>query len=52
MTNTGEVERPIDGTKDSTIAKLCWARDAGKLQAMMHIMSGISMGDNDFLHED
>ena len=34
------------------IPKLCWARDAGKLQAMMCIMSGICMGDNDFLYEE
>ena len=45
-------EMSMDLPSDESIAKLCWGRDAGKLQAMMHIMSGISMGDHDFLHED
>ena len=36
-------------TEDSAIAKLCWARDAGKLQAMMCIIDGISMGAQDWL---
>ena len=45
-------EMSVDVPADEPIGKLCWARDAGKLQAMMCIMSGICMGDNDFLYEE
>ena len=31
------------------MAGMCWSRDAGKFQAMAVILSGIYMGDKDFL---
>ena len=44
-------EMSTDVPESEAIGKLCWARDAGKLQAMMCILDGISMGDNDFLYD-
>ena len=44
-------EMSTDLPEDDKIAKLCWARDAGKLQAIMCILDGISMGDNDFMYD-
>ncbi len=44
-------EMSTDMPESESIAKLCWARDAGKLQAIMCILDGISMGDNDFLYD-
>ena len=44
-------EMSVDVPADEPIGKLCWARDAGKLQAMMCILDGICMGDQDFLYE-
>lgn len=44
-------EMSTDVPESEAIGKLCWARDAGKLQAMMCILDGISMGDNDFMYD-
>jgi len=44
-------EMSVDVPADEPIGKLCWARDAGKLQAMMCILDGICMGDSDFMYE-
>ena len=44
-------EMSVEVPADEPIGKLCWARDAGKLQAMMCILDGICMGDQDFLYE-
>ena len=44
-------EMCVDVPADEPIGKLCWARDAGKLQAMMCILDGICMGEADFLYE-
>ena len=44
-------EMSVDVPADEPIGKLCWARDAGKLQAIMCILDGICMGDQDFLYE-
>ena len=44
-------EMSTDLPEDDKIAKLCWARDAGKLQAIMCILDGVSMGDNDFMYD-
>ena len=35
--------------KGDTEAALCWARDAGQLQAMSHTLKFIYTGDQDFL---
>jgi hypothetical protein len=43
-------EMSTDIPESETIGKLCWARDAGKLQAIMCILDGICMGDNDFMY--
>ena len=44
-------EMSTDIPESESIGKLCWARDAGKLQAIMCILDGISMGDNDFMYD-
>ena len=45
-------EMSVDVPADEPIGKLCWARDAGKLQAMMCILDGICMGDQDWMYEE
>ena len=45
-------EMSVDVPESEQVGKLCWARDAGKLQAMMCILSGISMGDQDFMYKE
>ena len=44
-------EMSTDIPESESIGKLCWARDAGKLQAIMCILDGICMGENDFLYD-
>ena len=44
-------EMSTDVPESEAIGKLCWARDAGKLQAIMCILDGICMGDNDFMYD-
>ncbi len=45
-------EMSIDVPADEQVGKLCWGRDAGKLQAMMCIIDGICMGENDFTYKE
>ncbi len=45
-------EMSVDVPADEPIGKLCWSRDAGKLQAMMCILDGICMGQQDWMYEE
>ena len=45
-------EMSIDVPAEEQVGKLCWGRDAGKLQAMMCILDGICMGENDFTYKE
>ena len=47
-TNVSEASHADGETRSGT----CWARDAGKFQAMMDILLSISVGPNDFMFND
>ena len=38
--------------RDETRSAICWARDAGKFQAIANILSSISVGPDDFTLSD
>ena len=47
-TNVSEAQHADGETRSGT----CWARDAGKFQAIMDILMSVSMGPNDFMFND
>lgn len=47
-TNVSESQHDDGETRSGT----CWARDAGKFQAIMEILLNVSVGDHDFMSND